>query len=320
MFRIVLPCALLASLFLLPAASPSRQDPTQVELQVVELTDKLSVIMGMGGNIGVYHGSDGVLMVDDQFASLSDRILAKLATISDGDLRFLVNTHWHWDHSEGNENMAAAGALIVAHENVRARMSVDQVMPAFNRTVEASPESALPVITYADGLSFHWNGGRVNLKHMGAGHTDGDSIVHFVDENVLHTGDLFFHGMLPFIDLGSGGSVDGMIDGVRSALALANDDTQIIPGHGPVASKADLQTYLDMLVDVRTRLNSNLEAGFTVEELVAFKLLKHLEADYGGGFMSVDQFTGIAASSLLRAMNAREAGDAALSDTDSEQG
>jgi len=197
MLRVLLPCVLVGALFFVPAPESSAQDPTQVPLELVTVTDQISMIMGMGGNVAVYHGSDGVFVVDDQFEQTADRLLEKVATVSDGPLRFVVNTHWHWDHSGGNAAAGAAGAVIVAHENVRTRMSADHVMPAFNRTIPAAPASALPVITYADGVSFHWNGGRVDVKHVAPAHSDTDSIVHFVDENVLHMGDLFFQGMFP---------------------------------------------------------------------------------------------------------------------------
>ena len=305
MLRALLPCAFVSALFFVPAPSSNAQDPTQVPLEIVEVTDSISMIMGMGGNVAVYHGDDGVFLVDDQFEQTAEMLLAKVAEVSDGPLRFVVNTHWHWDHAGGNAAAAADGAVIVAHENVRTRMSSDHVMPSFNRTIPAAPESARPVVTYADGVSFHWNGGRVDLTHVDPAHTDTDTLVHFVDENVLHTGDLFFMGTFPFIDLSSGGDIDGVIAGVAKALTLADDDTKIIPGHGPLGTKADLQAFHAMLVDARARILSRLEGGFTVEEVQRFNPLGDYDEAYGQGWLKTETFTGFVAASLKRKLDAQ---------------
>ena len=184
-------------------------------------------------------------MIDDQYAPLSDKILAVVKSITPDPVRFVVNTHWHGDHTGGNENMSKAGAILVAHENVRRRMSSEQFNAVFNNKTPPSPEAALPVVTFAEGVSFFWNGDEVRVFHVPPAHTDGDSIVQFVKADVVHMGDCFFNGSFPFIDTSSGGRVDGYLTAADRVLAGASDKTRIIPGHGPLATKADLQAFRD---------------------------------------------------------------------------
>lgn len=253
-------------------ASPvaaQQQDFSRVEIKAEQLAPGVAVLFGAGGNIGVSHGADGNVLVDDQFAPLTDTILAAVRTLDPNPVRFVINTHWHGDHSGGNENMGKAGAVIVAHDNVRRRMSVEHLSSRFGK-IPASPSGALPVVTFAQGVNFHLNGDEIHVIHVRNAHTDGDSLVHWTRGNVLHMGDLFFHKMsLPFIDLESGGSIDGMIEGVRTGLALARADTRIIPGHGPVATRADLDAYLAVLVDVRGKVAEARRAGQTLAQVKA---------------------------------------------------
>ena len=221
--------------------SPLAQGFDQVVIQTQSLADGLHMLTGRGGNLVVSSGADGVFLVDDQFAPLSERILAAIAKISSQPLRFVVNTHWHGDHTGGNENMGRAGALIVAHDNVRRRMSADQFQAAFQRTVPAAPPAALPVITFGEDVTFHLNGGEVHVFHVARAHTDGDAIVHFRAGNSIHMGDTFFNGLYPFIDLDSGGSIDGVIAAVDRALPLMDKKTRVIPGHGPLSDRAGLE-------------------------------------------------------------------------------
>ncbi|MCH8960879.1 MAG: MBL fold metallo-hydrolase, partial [Bacteroidetes bacterium] len=211
---------------------------------------------------------------------------------------FVVNTHWHFDHTGGNENMGAAGAILVAHENVRARMSVDQFMKAFDRAVPASPPGALPVITFTDAMTFHWNGDDLHVFHVDPAHTDGDAIIHFKGANAVHMGDTYFSGMYPFIDVGSGGSIDGMIAAADEVLALADDATKIIPGHGPLSNKAELHAYRDMLATARDRIHALISEGKSQEEVVAAKPTSDLDAEWGGGFMQPDVWVGIVYASM----------------------
>jgi glyoxylase-like metal-dependent hydrolase (beta-lactamase superfamily II) len=208
-------------------------------VQAGDAEDEFSAVeiktIKLGGNIGVSSGEDGVFMIDDQFAPLTVRIKAAIEKISDKPIRFIINTHWHYDHTGGNENHGNEDVVIVAHDNVRERLSKDGFIEAFNKKIPASPKAALPVITFNDRVTFHLNQQEIQVIHRSNAHTDGDSIVIFKSANVIHTGDTFFNTMYPFIDGSSGGSVKGVIDATDYVLSLANETTKIIPGHGPLA-------------------------------------------------------------------------------------
>lgn len=279
-----------ASLLTTVAAAPlyAQQDFSKVEVKAENLAPGVSVLFGAGGNIGVSHGEDGTVLIDDQYAPLTPKIQAAVAGLGASPVKFLVNTHWHGDHSGGNENFGKAGAVIMAHDNVRVRMASDQQTP-FGE-VKASPKVALPVITYAEGLKLHLNGEEVRVISVPPAHTDGDSIVHWTKSNVIHMGDLFFHKMsFPFVDRSSGGDVRGVIAAADKVLAIADDNTKIIPGHGAVASKADLKAYRDMLVAIVGKVEAAVKAGKSLEEVKAMK-----PADgYGvnpSGFITADRF------------------------------
>ena len=209
-----------------------------------------------------------------------------------------MNTHWHGDHIGGNENMGKTGALLVAHENVRKRISTEQFIAAFGRKIEPSPEAALPVVTFTDAVTFHWNGDEIRVHHVPPAHTDGDSIVHFVKADVVHMGDVFFNGGYPFIDVSSGGRVDGVIAAADRVLAGIGERTRIIPGHGPVATKADLRAYRDMVKTLRDRIATLKAEGKTRDQVVAAKPTADHDVKWGGGFMKGDTFTGLAYDSL----------------------
>ena len=264
-----------------------------VQIKTVKVSENVYMLVGSGGNIGLSIGEDGAFMIDDQFAPLTEKILAAVRTLTDQPVRFLINTHWHGDHVGGNENLGKAGAIIVAHKNVRQRMSTENFMEAFNRSVPASPEAALPIVTFTDAMTFHWNGDEVHVFHVEPAHTDGDSIIHFRKANVLHTGDTFFNGMYPYIDVSSGGSIDGVIAAADTALKLCNDKTKIIPGHGELADADDLRAYRDVLQAVRDRVRSLVDAGKTRDEVIAAKPSAEFDADWGRGFMKPDQWIGI---------------------------
>ena len=248
----------------------AQQDFSNVEVKAENLAPGVSVLFGAGGNIGVSHGEDGTVLIDDQYAPLTPKIQAAVAGLGASPVKFLVNTHWHGDHSGGNENFGKAGAVIMAHDNVRVRMASDQKTP-FGE-VKASPKVALPVITYAEGLKLHLNGEEVRVISVPPAHTDGDSIVHWTKSNVIHMGDLFFHKMsFPFVDRSSGGDVRGVIAAADKVLAMADDSSKIIPGHGAVASKADLKAYRDMLVSIVGKVQAAVKAGKSLEEVKAMK-------------------------------------------------
>lgn len=256
-----------------------------VEITASKVTDTIYMLQGRGGNIGVSVGDDGVFMVDDQFAPLTERITAAIDKLSDSPIRFVINTHWHGDHTGGNENLGNQGVTIVAHDNVHKRMSTDQVIEAFNNTVKASPDAALPTITFNSRMTFHFNNDEIRIMHFPHSHTDGDSVLYFVNDNVVHAGDLFFNGSYPFIDTSSGGSFSGLIRSIEKLVTLVNDDTRIIPGHGPLATKQDLLVYLDMLKDVEGRLTGFLNEKKTLSAVELADPLKDYNDKWGQGFM-----------------------------------
>lgn len=270
----------------------------QDSLKVQTITPQLSVLFGKGGNIGVFSGPDGVVLIDDQYAPATPQILAAVAELSDAPLRFVLNTHWHGDHTGGNENLGKAGSLIMAHDGVRRRMSSEQFITAFKQAVPASPPAALPVVTFGDDLSLHLNGDTLNAFHVARAHTDGDSIVRFERANVLHMGDVMFLGTYPFIDLSSGGSIDGVIKALERALSKSDSKTTVIPGHGSITDQAGLKAYLSMLRDIRERVQAGLAAGQSVEEIIANRPTAAYDEGRSGGFISADSFVRTVASSL----------------------
>lgn len=266
MKRIVLA---LAALTAAPNAL-AQASPDAVTIKVEKLAPGVAVLFGQGGNIGVSYGIDGNVLIDDQFAPLTPKILAAVATLDPDPVKFLINTHWHYDHTGGNENLGKNGTLIIAHDNVRVRMVAGGTVGG-NATPPA-PVAALPVVTYHDGLSLHVNGDEVRAYHMHAGHTDGDSIVVWKKANVVHMGDLFFNKVtLPFVDLSSGGDVRGFVEAADKVLAMTNDATRIIPGHGPVATRADLIAYRDMLSSVIGSVAKGIAAKQTLAQIQASK-------------------------------------------------
>lgn len=271
---------------------------TDVIIESIKAGDGVHMLVGQGGNIGVSTGSDGAFVIDDQFAPLTDSILAAIRRLDDKPVRFVVNTHWHGDHTGGNENMGRAGALIVSHENVRTRMSVEQFMEAFDRTVPASPPGALPVVTFTDAMTFHWNDEEIHIFHVAHAHTDGDAIVHFKRANVLHMGDTYFSGRYPFVDLASGGSINGIIEAAEQVIALADDQTRIIPGHGGLSNRAELTTYRDVLVAMRDKIQAMVHSGMSKDAVIAAKPTQDYDAEWGAGFMKPDQWVGIVYDSL----------------------
>jgi len=274
------------------AARGQGSDFSKVEIQTHKLNDSTYLLMGAGGNIGLSVGADAVFIIDDQFAPLAPKIKAAIARITPKPVQFLLNTHFHYDHTGGNEAFGKDGALIVAHDNVRRRMSTDQliVMVGSSSPQPASPKVALPVVTVSSELRFHINGDEVHAFHAPRAHTDGDLIVHFRNSDIVHMGDTFFNGFYPFIDVSSGGSAEGMIAAADRVLALAGDKTRIIPGHGPLAGKAELQAYRDMLAGVTRRIQEQRRDGQTDAQIIAAAPAADFDGRFGNGFIKPAQF------------------------------
>ncbi len=278
---------------LLSVSAFAQQDFSTVEISTTEIRNGVYMLQGAGGNIGASVGDDGVFIIDDQFAPLSEKIMTALGELSDKPVSYVVNTHWHFDHTGGNENFGNGGSVIVAHENVRERMSTKQFMKAFGREVPPSPEAALPVVTFSENTTFYFNDSQIQVMHVPAAHTDGDSLVLFTEANVLHMGDTFFNGFFPFIDSSAGGTLDGVIASTKRALGMINDDTMIIPGHGPLSKKPDLEKYLAMLEEVKSTLKPMVDAGKSLDDVLAADPLAEIGKTWGNGFLNTEKFTSI---------------------------
>jgi cyclase len=283
------------------ASAQQESDWSKVEVKVVPVAGGVSMLVGQGGNIGVSAGKDGVFLIDDQFAPLLPKIRAAVKTLSDQPIRFVVNTHFHGDHTGSNAPLGEVGVVIVAHDNVRKRLGLERVNPGTKERTPPQPPVAWPIITFADSVSFHLNGDDLDVTHVAAAHTDGDSIIRFQKANVLHMGDTFFNGNYPFIDIDSGGSIDGIIAAADRGIASSDASTKIIPGHGLLGTRADLQSYRDMLAGIRDRVKALVAQAKTLEQIIAAKPSAQWDAKWGKGFLGPDAFVGSVHRSLTQA-------------------
>ena len=260
------------------------------EIKTIQVKDNIYMLQGKGGNIGLFIGEDGTFLIDDQFAPLSHSIIEAIEKAGGEVPKYLLNTHFHGDHTGGNLNFGKQGAVIISHDNVRKRLSEGYTIEAFNMKTPPAKAPALPSITFSKNMNLHLNGEDIKATYLKNGHTDGDSIIQFNKANVIHTGDIFFNGFFPFIDAQHGGNLKGMIAATDYVLGQANADTKIIPGHGPVGNIADLKAYRDMLATAHKALLALKQQGLTAEQAIDKKPLALLDEAWGKGFLATDKW------------------------------
>jgi len=281
-----------------PVLAIAQDDFSKVEIKATKISGNVYMLEGSGGNIGVSVGVDGILIVDDEFAPLAEKIKAALKNLGEGKLKFILNTHWHGDHTGGNAPLGKE-ATIIAHDNVRKRLSTEQRLEFFKQTVPASPSEAWPVITFDQSLSVHFNGEEIKVIHFPHGHTDGDSVIFFTTSNVVHMGDDFFAGRFPFVDLDSGGSVQGMAKNVGEIIPKLPAGVKLIPGHGPISTIDDLKAYHRMLLETTEIVRKKIAAKKSLEQ-VKKEGLPAAWKSWGEGFVKTDQWLELVYRSLTK--------------------
>ena len=266
--------------------------PVTLDAQVrtVPVRDGVYMLVGQGGNIGLSVGQDGAFLIDDQFAPLTEAIRAAIGELTDLDVRFVVNTHFHSDHTDGNENLGEGGAIIVAHESVRERLTSEQFVEVFDISMAPYPPAAPPVVTFNDRVTFHWNGDEIKTFHVPHAHSDGDVLIHFVEANAFHMGDTYFAGVYPFIDVANGGGIRGMIESAERVIAVSDSESLIIPGHGALSNREELVGYRDMLITVRDRVQKLMNDGLSLDEVVASRPTADLDEQWQRGPIQSDVF------------------------------
>jgi glyoxylase-like metal-dependent hydrolase (beta-lactamase superfamily II) len=289
---------ILVLLCALPAGAVAQTDFSKVEIKPTKVAGNVYMLEGAGGNIGVSVGPDGILIVDDQFAPLADKIRAALKGLNQGKLRFILNTHWHGDHTGGNASFGPE-APIIAHDNVRKRLSTEQRIEFFKSTVPAAPKEALPVITFNQSLSVHVNGEEIRVIHYPSGHTDGDSVIFFTASNVVHLGDDFFAGRFPFVDVDSGGNVVGLAKNVGEIITKIPAGAKLIPGHGPLSTIDDLKLFHRMLLETTVVVRKKVAAGKTLDQIKSEGLPEEWKS-WGTGFIKTEQWIELIHASLTR--------------------
>lgn len=287
---------MLMSFTVVPQAFAHGETRSQPEITTDALGDGFYRLVGPGGNIGVLIGDDGVFVIDDKFDRFGDQITAQIKALTNQPIRYVVNTHYHGDHTGANGKMKATGATIVAHDNVRTRMGLSFENKLWGNTVKATKPDQWPTVTFSDNTTYHMNGQTIKVMHMPSGHTDGDSIVYFAEGNVLHMGDNYFNGMFPYVDIDAGGSLQGMIKTQTAAIEMIDDSTKIIPGHGNMSTKAELIQTRDTLKDIKKRVKKAIKNGQSLDDILAAKPL----ADLGhlAAFIDEEKMVRIAYRSL----------------------
>ncbi len=285
-------------LMLIAFAASAQQNFDTVKITPIKVSEQIYMLKGSGGNIGLLTGSDGLVMIDDQYAQLSGKIADAISAISPNAIRFLINTHIHGDHTGGNDNFSRHGVTIVAHDQARARMMTEQVNKRTNRTTPARDKTALPIVTFSDKLNFHLNDEEIELIPLDKGHTDGDVVIYFKKANVIHAGDSFVRYGYPSIDVSSGGGINGFVSSLDKILTIIDDQTKVIPGHGELATKADVKMLRDQVADIRDQVSKALKKGKKVEELAALGITDKYEEKLGRGFLTGKDFLTIIASTL----------------------
>lgn len=289
---------LVIALLVFPIVCNAQDDFSKVEIKATKINGNVYMLEGSGGNIGVSVGEDGILIVDDQFAPLAEKIRAALKTLGEGKLKFILNTHWHGDHTGGNAQFGK-DAPIIAHDNVRKRLSTEQRSEFFKNTTPASPKEALPVITFDQSLSVHFNGEEIKVIHFPHGHTDGDSVIFFTTSNVVHMGDDFFSGRFPFVDLESGGSVEGLTKNIAEIIPKLPAGVKLIPGHGPVSTVDDLKAYHRMLTETTEIVRKQMAANRSLDQIKKEGLPAEWKS-WGEGFIKTDLWLEIVYRSLSK--------------------
>ncbi len=301
---LLLTAMILAALPMLPASASG----ASIAVETTEIAPELYLLTGRGGNVLASVGDEGVLLIDDDYAQIQPAYAEALKALGAEEVRYIINTHWHGDHTGANAIWASAGSVIVAHDNVRKRMATRQENTFFGGVTEPSPDEALPQLTYGATLTMHINGLTAEVRHLRAGHTDGDSIVYFPEVNVLHMGDIFFNPRYPYVDMDAGGSVEGIIAAVELVLDTIDDDTVIVPGHGVVGNRDDLALYLEMLLSTRSAVKSMLASGMGLPEIAAAGLDQRW-AGWGDFFISEERWIQTLIASLLTPGPSKAASD-----------